>query len=202
MRDLLSPSLLVRNCSAPFLHTQLSDIFAPYVIARITRDFPNEEDMTEARKRSRRGRRCHFWITNGSVANYLKTSSIWPMLLRANFQESLRRFLIDRTYLRFTTAGDVRFTYRYVREELPYFLPPHLDMESKAGVLIVYLEAEGVDLGTSLYAQKASGFREAKRVDFVQNHGILIPRMADSWHGGEWRYSGYRKTLHIYVNHA
>lgn len=154
--------------------------------------------------------RYGFWPHNKSLLKLPKTSQdFWQKISDeagssattsrlVNFFE--KEFSSIETLRSYLASGEPIARLRLVREKLPYTLPPHLDMDMKMLVIVIYLDREPIvsGNGTTLYIKEDEDFIPVKSAPFLPNHALITARIPDSWHGGSWQGEGYRDTLHIY----
>ena len=110
-------------------------------------------------------------------------------------------------YGRFLDPADdsLQIEIRLVRESGPAVLDPHLDMEQKRLVVVVYLADEDApeSLGTTLYTRDGNRFVAVKTTPYRANCALTMLRTPDAWHGGEWRnLAGERDTMHFYFHRS
>lgn len=110
-------------------------------------------------------------------------------------------------YRRFLDPADesLQIEIRLVRESGPFVLDPHLDMEQKRLVAVVYLADEDApeSLGTTLYSRDGDRFVAATTTPYRANCASTMLRTPDAWHGGEWQaLTGERHTMHLYVHRS
>ena len=116
----------------------------------------------------------------------------------AALAEPYRRFLDP-------ADGSLRIQIRLVRESGPFVLDPHLDMEQKRLVVVVYLADEDApeSLGTTLYTRNGDRFVAVTTTPYRANCASTMLRTPDAWHGGEWRdLVGERNTMHLYFHRS
>lgn len=102
---------------------------------------------------------------------------------------------------RILNIDNISIGFRFVEEQLPYTLEPHMDQPQKLAVAVIYVDSPKICVsgGTSLYRfSDEVGFELVKVYEFESNSIVLIPRVQNSWHGGEWKGEGTRRTLHVY----
>ncbi len=107
-------------------------------------------------------------------------------------------FQADETVALIETATGAALDACYLRIEFAqdtegFWLEPHTDVGVKMFTMLLYLYADGGDLGTDLYRSDAAW---ARRVPFRRNVALVFVPGSDTWHGFERRpFPGERKTL-------
>lgn len=191
----------------PFLHAINKNAVSPEIFPLIKKLYIGQEHLaTDAFKGKER---VSFFLCPEMLSKVLcpTRKNFWENVffsIKENISElKLTGFntLKRLGYNQVDSPEGLSIAVRFVSENLPFTLEPHLDMPEKAGVLILYIDNTGLNSrgGTQLFIKNSYGnYEVAIEYDFLENFSILIPRLDNSWHGGSWQGSGTRKTLHIY----
>lgn len=192
----------------PFKHACIKDFFKWDNYSSILKFLPHHSTYSRDQFNIKQNR-YELWLDKKNINNLdLESSKFWS---------ALRRNITDRGFDLLNLCAchigvDQNSTYspdqyrvhlRLVREHCPFTLTPHLDMQTKSFVIVVYLASDEQfkDYGTELYKKIGPYFLPIRRIPYVPNFALIIPRTTNAWHGGRWNKFFIRNTLHIYLTH-
>jgi hypothetical protein len=209
-------SLFDRNnvIEFPFVHLNVPSVLDDELFEYIKKNFIDGsclaiDEISDDPVISHKEKRDTYFLTNELLKNLKDQSSkiFWEQFLKifkSNVCAIKTQFLLEIEKLGIDQdigIDNISLAFRFVTETLPFSLTPHIDMPQKLAVGVIYISSSG-DLsagGTHLYQRKSDGeLKKCKAYEFDENRLVLIPRVENSWHGGEWPGNGTRKTFHIY----
>jgi hypothetical protein len=209
---------LLSKCTVskyPFLHTYQTDFLSGIDFDLIKKNFVSDKmlfkhDSAKVTNKHKIDSRDSYFLSY-ELLQELKdsgTKKFWTKFIESTADQindiktcllhDLKKLGIDTDL----SIDDITISFRFVTEELPFQLPPHIDMPAKLAVAVLYVESSGevIGGGTQLYSKTLEGnFAVEKSFDFVENSMLIIPRIESTWHGGKWKGKGERKTFHMYI---